>query len=455
MSPESEVTIINNEENNTTSLNTWDGDDDPRNPRNWSTARKLSITFLVNFATLNDSLASTIFSPAVPQILQEFHIHSASLSSFLISVHVIGFAVGPLLCPVSEVYGRSPMMHASNMLFILSSVLCAVSTNVGMLIFAHILMGLAGCVPAVLGGRTLSVWACGSTFGSVIGPIAGGYLAQKAGWRWTFWLEVIVSGLTAIATIFILKETYAPVILHKTRHQNNPTQFQTNTQLLKIAIARPLKLLTRSPTILLSAFYTSTAYVYMYFLITIFPTFFSARYRFNEGEVGLTYLAPSIGLVLGQFIFGPFLDWYHTKQTRIRGYSLPEDRLTLLLPGNVFIATGLFWFEWSAQAHTHWAVPLASTIIINLGVFCVFTSILAYIADSFELLSASARAANAIVRSVLGAVLPLLAPRLYEGLGYGWGFTLLGLIVVGFMPTVVLFRRFGGRLRVDARFRVE
>lgn len=69
------------------------------------------------------------------------------------------------------------MMHASNVLFIVSSILCAVSTNVGMLIFARILMGLAGCVPAVLGGgyiadlmppeqrgKTLSVWACGSTF---------------------------------------------------------------------------------------------------------------------------------------------------------------------------------------------------------------------------------------------------------------------------------------------------
>lgn len=214
-------------------------------------------------------------------------------------------------------------------------------------------------------------------------------------------------------------------------------------------------MLTRSPIVILSTFYTSTAYVYMYFLVTTFPTFFSQRYGFDEGEVGLTYLAPSIGLIIGQFIFGPFLDWYHKRQTRIRGSSLPEDRLTLLLPGNVFIAAGLFWFGWAAQAHAHWAVPLASTIIINLGVFCVFSSILAYMTDAFELLSASALAANAIVRSVLGAVLPLAAPALYDRLGYGWGDTLLGLIVVVFMPPTVVFLKYGARLRTNANFHVE
>lgn len=66
------------------------------------------------------------------------------------------------------------MMHASNALFVLSSVLCAASVNVGMLIIGRIIMGVAGCVPAVLGGgyiadlmpveqrgRTLAIWTCG------------------------------------------------------------------------------------------------------------------------------------------------------------------------------------------------------------------------------------------------------------------------------------------------------
>lgn len=65
-------------------------------------------------------------------------------------------------------------MHASNILFVLSAVLCAASVNVGMLIAGRIIMGLAGCVPAVLGGGyiadlipverrggAIAIWACG------------------------------------------------------------------------------------------------------------------------------------------------------------------------------------------------------------------------------------------------------------------------------------------------------
>ena len=66
------------------------------------------------------------------------------------------------------------MMHASNALFVLSSVLCAASVNVGMLIIGRIIIGVAGYLPAVLGGgyiadlmpveqrgRTLAIWKCG------------------------------------------------------------------------------------------------------------------------------------------------------------------------------------------------------------------------------------------------------------------------------------------------------
>lgn len=54
MSPDPEITVNVNEDTDTASVDTWDGDDDPRNPRNWSTARKLSIICLVTFATFNE-----------------------------------------------------------------------------------------------------------------------------------------------------------------------------------------------------------------------------------------------------------------------------------------------------------------------------------------------------------------------------------------------------------------
>lgn len=97
-------------------------------------------------------MASTFFAPGVPQVLEDFHSTSSALSSFMVSVYIMGFALGPLiLSPLSECYGRSPITHASNIVFSVSFILCAVSVNMPMLIDFRLIMGLSGCVPLMLG----------------------------------------------------------------------------------------------------------------------------------------------------------------------------------------------------------------------------------------------------------------------------------------------------------------
>lgn len=67
---------------------------------------------------------------------------------------------------------------------------------------------LAGCVgaaPVAIGGgviadliqrerrgKAMGIFTAGSLAGPVVGPIAGGYLAQDINWRWSFWLVVII-----------------------------------------------------------------------------------------------------------------------------------------------------------------------------------------------------------------------------------------------------------------------
>ncbi|KAJ5287965.1 major facilitator superfamily domain-containing protein [Penicillium angulare] len=123
-----------------------------QDPIKWSTARKVAILGLIIFANFNESLGSSIITPAVPQIVHEFHEASPSIASFLISIHVIGFAIGPLiLSPLGEVYGISPLMHGSNVLFVISSILSALSPNMRLLLFSRVLTGLAAYVPNIIG----------------------------------------------------------------------------------------------------------------------------------------------------------------------------------------------------------------------------------------------------------------------------------------------------------------
>lgn len=60
-----------------------------------------------------------MFAPGVPELLREFESTSSELATFCVSVYVLGFAAGPMLfAPLSEIYGRSPVYHVTNVGFI-------------------------------------------------------------------------------------------------------------------------------------------------------------------------------------------------------------------------------------------------------------------------------------------------------------------------------------------------
>jgi DHA1 family multidrug resistance protein-like MFS transporter len=52
--------------------------------------------------------------------------------------------------------------------------------------------------------------------------------------------------------------------------------------------------------------------------------------------------------------------------------------------GSVAFAGGLFWFGWSGfKAEIHWAVPMASGLMIGFGLFCIFLGAFNYIIDAY------------------------------------------------------------------------
>lgn len=70
-----------------------------------------------------------------------------------------------------------------------------------------------------------------------------------------------------------------------------------------------------------------------------------------------------------------------------------------------------------------------------------------YLVDAYTMYAASALAANTIMRSIAGAVLPLCALKMYDVLGLGWGNSLLGFIAIAFLPIPFLILRCGEKLR--------
>lgn len=117
-------------------------------------------------------MSSTIFAPGVPQAMRDLHSTNQALGPLLISIFVIGLAVGPLLVsPLSELYGRTPLMHALNFTFLIAAIVCAVSVNVPMLLTFRLIMGMstnslgggyvADMMPPESRGRAMNVWTVG------------------------------------------------------------------------------------------------------------------------------------------------------------------------------------------------------------------------------------------------------------------------------------------------------
>jgi len=115
--------------------------------------------------------------------------------------------------------------------------------------------------------------------------------------------------------------------------------------------------------------------------------------------------------------------------------------------GMIIVPIGLFMYGWSAQAHTHFIVPLLGACVFVFGILMTYICIQTYIVDSFPEYAASALAAGIVLRSIFGAIFSIFGTLLYKSLDYGWGTSILAFLSCAALPLPYLFWRYGERLR--------
>lgn len=104
-------------------------------------------------------------------------------------------------------------------------------------------------------------------------------------------------------------------------------------------------------------------------------------------------------------------------------------------------------FAWLVHFHVHWAATLAAGFLYGIGQVVIINCTQNYYIDAFEKYAASAVAAGAVFRSVVGGAVPLFAPSLFKAVGYGWGISVFGLVSVIMAPAPLFFYKFGERIR--------
>ncbi|KAI4142342.1 MAG: hypothetical protein L6R39_004979 [Caloplaca ligustica] len=453
----------------------WDVPHDVLNPINWSDRKRWAHIITVAILGLIPNMAATMIAPGIDGVVADFGVHSSAISSIAMTIFLLGLALGPMfLSFTGEIYGRLPVYHAANIVFIAFMIGNALSKNITQFMVFRIISGGAGGMPLAMGGGTIAdvtlpanrglataLFSLGPLAGPVLGPVIGGFLAARHGWRWTFWLLAILGGAAEAITLLVMRETSPRILLerkaaHLRRSTGNPhlrsklAHESTPRQVLAQALVRPTMLLARSPVVLALSLYAALVFGVIYLLFITFNDVFVHQYRFSPALSGLAYLGLGIALVLGVAVFGTLNPRIQTARMKADGMDKPkpEYRLLLMIWFSPCVPLGLFIYGWTVYHRVHWIVPIIGTFSIGLGAYFVLMPTQLYLIELFGSKGAAAAlSANNLLRYMGGTFLPLAGPRLYKALGYGWGNTLLGFLALLFAMPPVLFYKYGERLR--------
>ncbi|MDQ1829617.1 multidrug effflux MFS transporter [Massilia scottii] len=177
------------------------------------------LLLIIGFLMLQP-LSTDLYLASLPSLATGFGAPAATVQLTL-SMFVIGFGGAQLVIgPLSDRYGRRPVLIWGLSLYVVASLLCAAAPNIALLIVARFLQAL-GCCSAVIVARAIvrdayapadsvRVIARASSWLSLApltGPILGSYLQVAFGWRAAFVALSILSALLLAAVVLRLPET--------------------------------------------------------------------------------------------------------------------------------------------------------------------------------------------------------------------------------------------------------
>ncbi|MFT9372926.1 MFS transporter [Liquorilactobacillus hordei] len=167
----------------------------------------LILTSLGFFMSMMDSMIVTTASTA---IRNDFNITVNQLQWALNAYNVTIAAVLLLGVSLGDYFGHRKVYNFGILVFVIGSILCALSTNINFLIFSRIIEGIGASVITPMSmailtsalapeerGKALGIWSGIGGLALIIGPALGGFIVAKLVWQWIFWINVPI-GLVAI-----------------------------------------------------------------------------------------------------------------------------------------------------------------------------------------------------------------------------------------------------------------
>ncbi|KAF2152848.1 MFS general substrate transporter [Myriangium duriaei CBS 260.36] len=384
---------------------------DPADHLDWAMWRKVLVLSVMALYAFINNITSSIISSALPNLITAFATFSNhgpptgvvpfSTLSHLIAVNVLLTGAGNILIvSLSNTYGRRAINILSLAMLTAFSIWATEAKTFNSLLAARTPQGLGGAAsdtlaPDVIGhvffvhqrGRAMAVYTVMLVGGSLVGGVIGSYITVDPGWRWTMWISAIIGGANLVMAIFLLPETLfdreeamrrvggidevgTQATSEKSKGVSRLNRLDTVQIYAPYTFARSLGF-SRPRAGLVRRFWRSyltlqlpgtwmlmLMYAGLVGLVvtvsTVGPSVVSAPPYLWGKNAGLINIGALLGCVFGGTYIYLSADWLVKRAARkdTHGYSEPERRLPLMVPGLIMSTFGSLVFGFCAQHPT-------------------------------------------------------------------------------------------------------
>ncbi|MBV8937440.1 MAG: multidrug effflux MFS transporter [Alphaproteobacteria bacterium] len=233
--------------------------------------------------------------PSLPLLAIVFAAPAGSVQ-LVLTLFLAGIAVGQLAYgPVSDRFGRRPVLIAGLGLFLAGTTVCGLAWSLPMLIVGRVIQACGGCAGMVLGraivrdlfdrersASAIATITMAMSLAPSISPAIGAYLAEWVGWRADFALLGALGAVVLALTIARLEETHYRLM---------PASLS--------AISRSFVLLLRSPAFLGFALTTAFTSASWFTFLASAPYLLSEVLHEPPSTYGLMILMPMAAYIIG------------------------------------------------------------------------------------------------------------------------------------------------------------
>ncbi|KAF2703931.1 MFS general substrate transporter [Pleomassaria siparia CBS 279.74] len=196
-------------------------EDSANDPLNWSKVRRDVALVSLGFYCMIGGGMTPLLAAGFNNVAATYHV-SVPQVALTTGLYMLGLGFGSVVAsPTAILWGKRPVYLVAIVLFMISSIWCALSPNYASLVVARIVQGFAvspvECLPSATVAEIfflherayrLGIYTLLLLGGKNIIPLVSAAIVQSLGWRWVFWIVAIVVGFCFFLIFFFVPETF-------------------------------------------------------------------------------------------------------------------------------------------------------------------------------------------------------------------------------------------------------